>query len=225
MPSKKVVFLFCVFVSGSCSSQTLQYTKPMHTKSGVHIFDKKLAVAFSDLDKTMAVSRSPVQLQPDITASNCKDYLAHISNHPIVEGAANFMVASEYLTCAAVGMLIKATPQLTARYHPQSYGQELYARLDLSSFPTSFGPRLDPQHQTFKSFGNTSFHTAKYALVYDTADWHLSLRVVATADVDGNGQADWLVWLTDEAKTGNYRGYNQVIILNPTREGLLRAGK
>jgi hypothetical protein len=46
---------------------------------------------------------------------------------------------------------------------------------------------------------------------------------VLVGDIDQSGRADWLVWLTDEALDGNYRGYQSLLIKDVTESGLLRA--
>jgi len=41
--------------------------------------------------------------------------------------------------------------------------------------------------------------------------------------VDADGQADWIVWMTDEARTGTYRDYETVVVFDPDKAGPLRA--
>jgi len=57
----------------------------------------------------------------------------------------------------------------------------------------------------------------------DTEDWHFKLVVLADADLDQNGEPDWIMFLSDEAKKGSYRGYSTIIIYNAKPDGLLTA--
>lgn len=42
-------------------------------------------------------------------------------------------------------------------------------------------------------------------------------------DLDNDGRKDWLLWLTDEAKNGNYRGYRALIVSNVSESEILQA--
>ena len=45
----------------------------------------------------------------------------------------------------------------------------------------------------------------------ESNDWRYALELVAVTDINKNGTADWIIWLIDEAKTGNYRAYQTLI--------------
>jgi hypothetical protein len=62
-----------------------------------------------------------------------------------------------------------------------------------------------------------------YAAMSDTPDWFYKIEAVANLDLDANGTCDWLLWLIDEAKTGNYRGYEALVIYSPPATGFLTA--
>jgi len=49
----------------------------------------------------------------------------------------------------------------------------------------------------------------------DNEDWSITLKVVPAARLNDNEVDDWIVWLTDESKTGNYRNYQTLVIYDP----------
>ena len=57
---------------------------------------------------------------------------------------------------------------------------------------------------------------------YETKDMHVRLEVVATLDINNNAKPDWLLWLADEARTGNYRQYQTLVIYDASDSGPLR---
>ena len=52
----------------------------------------------------------------------------------------------------------------------------------------------------------------------ETAEWRYRLELVAISDIDKNGKPDWVLWLSDESKSGNYRGY-QTLIAYDVKQG------
>ncbi len=54
-------------------------------------------------------------------------------------------------------------------------------------------------------------------------DWFFKIEVVADTDLDGDGKRDWLLWLIDEAKSGNYRGYSVLTVNTVSEAGFLAA--
>ncbi len=64
--------------------------------------------------------------------------------------------------------------------------------------------------------------TAKSASIEDKRA-SISFSVVAELDIDQDGKLDWIIWLADESREGNYRGYSTFIVSNIERKGLLDA--
>ena len=52
---------------------------------------------------------------------------------------------------------------------------------------------------------------------------HFRLEVVATLDPNNNAKPDWVLWLADEARPGNYRQYQALVIYDVSDSGPLRA--
>ena len=65
--------------------------------------------------------------------------------------------------------------------------------------------------------------TTPAGVAISDSTWSYVLSVMLVGDFDRNGSVDWLLWLTDEAVEGNYRGYQSLLIKDVPDSGLLRA--
>ena len=154
------------------------------------------------------------------SASNCSSY-EQLKSSGIVEHVSNQLVKSDYLICDVLERTAQ-NAELKALTE-DGYGRSLAERLDLRSFPSSLGPRLDEGHHTLASLfdGHTTLEGAVASV--RTAELSFSLKVVVVGDLDQNGLTDWLVWLADEVIDGNYRGYQTLFVKDVPAVGLLRA--
>ena len=177
--------------------------------------------AVSAHDATWAEARTPLALSAG-TASSCADY-ARLESSGIRDETPNMVVASEYRICdvlAQMGDDVEAKPLTEGG----SYGEALATRLDLRSFASSLGPRLEDDRYTLTSlFDPSQLDIKSHGVAVGTSDWSYVLRVVLVGDVDKDGSVDWIVWLDDEAREGSYRAYQTLIIRGASGAGLLRA--
>jgi hypothetical protein len=83
---------------------------------------------------------------------------------------------------------------------------------------------LDEHHHTLTGlFDARQLKLEPSGVTATTKDWSYVLRGVLVGDIDQSGGIDWLIWLTDEALDGNYRGYQSLVIQDVAESGLLRA--
>ena len=80
-------------------------------------------------------------------------------------------------------------------------------------FPSSLSQVLDEHKYSLNQLDGAAVKLEPTVAVYETKDTHYRLEVVAILDINNNAQTDWLLWLADEARTGNYRQYQTLIIL------------
>lgn len=176
---------------------------------------------FSSRDATWNKDRTPLEFSGG-RATNCASY-ERLKSTDLAESVTNQQVKSEYLICDVLSIVGKdLKPEAITL--SDSYGEALASRLDLRSFPSSLGPRLDDDHYTLSRLFETSqLRREPWGVAVSSPAWSLILRVVLVGDIDHNGSIDWLIWLTDEALDGNYRGYDTLLIKDVAKNGLLRA--
>lgn len=167
--------------------------------------DQSILRRVSSYESTWAESRTPLAFTAG-QASDCGSY-ERLKGSGVVEGVANDMVKSEYLICDALGV-VGTSVELKTMQADENYGEALVSRLDLRTFPSSLGPRLEDDRYTLAALFNASeLKTTSTGVAVSDATWSYVLSVMLVGDFDRNGSVDWLLWLTDEAIEGNYRGY------------------
>ena len=187
-----------------------------------NIFSPQLAEANRSYDRTLNEKRTPLRFESGRIVDTCNAYLQEVKMSTILEGVNNKIISQEYLICPSIIALQSAGSPSTNAHFPASYGEELCSRLDLTTFRSSLSPRLNGAKRVLSALG-IPLRTDKYACSFETGDWFFKVEVVAEAEFEKDGKTGWLVWVFDEAKTGNYRGYSALVIRDASSPGLLVA--
>lgn len=213
--NRRAAILCCVALF-ACSCRTGPRTA---------IFNAELAKALESYESTMAAKRTELRFESGQVVSNCSEYLKLRGAQPIAEEVNNKIVSQEYLICDSLRLVRAAHNNATAGCAPQAYGEELRNRLDLRSFPSSLRPAADDRNFVLSALNAIPSKADRYAVVSDTEDWFYKIETVASLDLDADGTCDWLLWLIDEARTGNYRGYEVLTVYSPAATGSLIANE
>jgi hypothetical protein len=172
-------------------------------------------------ESSWVAARTPLALSGG-PVSSCESY-ATLHSSGVVEDVANQLVKSEYLICDVLGRVGKDS-ELGPLVPAASYAEALASRLDLRSFPSSLGPRLEDDRFTLERlFGAEALQRGPRGVAVSTTDLSYVLKAVVVGDLDQSGADDWLVWLTDEVLAGNYRSYQTLLIKDVGSQGLLLA--
>ena len=183
----------------------------------VQIFDEDLRHAFENLDRTMTEPRSPLALGAGESISTCRDYLQHSAGMDRAEPA-QMLALQEYVVCDSVALLQRAQPVPRTRIDA---GAAIATRLDFRTFPSSRGPRTSDEAFLFQALVDAPLSIEPDAAMLDSDDWYLRVERVAAADFDGNGQEDWLLWVSDESRVGTYQSFHALLIQDVTATGPL----
>lgn len=188
-----------------------------------YLINKELLLSYSNFDDSFKKPHNPLTFGEDHIAKNCKTYFEMSSNHDIDETINNQMVKSEYLICDALKILSESSGVKTKNINASNSGEELLTKLDLRTFASSFFRLCDKNSYTLKSlFPEHASSLASVALV-ETEDWAFTLEIVAVANINENSTPDWVVWVLDESKSGNYCGYSTLIIFDPNNQAIYKA--
>lgn len=160
-----------------------------------------------------SVTRPPVRFASGATASNCEQYLQAKRTSVLAEDVNNIRQSANYLTCDTLALLQHAKVSLPVA--GQDYGKVLAESLDLRSFPSSLAQMLDDNRYTLSQLDNPALQLSNEVVSYSTDELNFSLQLMALADADGDGVDDWIVWMSDEAKEGNYADYEVLLIHDP----------
>lgn len=201
MKTKIPILLFVALLSACDSKQ--------ERKSEVVIYNADVAEAVSQYKTTYKLKRTEVTFANGIRVNNCEAYIQANKSSKINEDINNQLVKSEYLICDVLSLIGEA--KFSVSKNNSNLGKSLSQRLDLRSFPSSRFQMLDEKKHTLDKLAGDLKIGVNFASV-ESNDWHYALELVAVTDINKNGKADWIIWLLDEAKTGNYRGYQTLVV-------------
>lgn len=174
------------------------------------IFNDNLRQALSNETQAMTAVRPPLRFANGHTVRDCRSYLAEQASGTVDEAVNNRSQAGAYLVCDALAILRHSAAEATPSSPPTSYARELMQRLDLRSFPSSLRPALGERH-TPADIAQAVASMDAHTLTLDTPDWRYRFEVVADTPA-ANGERQWLVWFSDEARAGNYRSHSTLVI-------------
>jgi hypothetical protein len=178
-----------------------------------------------NIDESLKHKRSKLLFSGDQEANDCNSYFELASKHRIEESIHNQQVKSEYLICDALKILSNASGLSVEKVKKIDLGDEILSKLDLRSFPSSLSRVGSETLHTLKALypGQTSYVDNVAEL--QTEDWAFTVEVVALARINDNSTPDWIVWVFDESKSGNYRGYSTIILYDPDEQEVFSATK
>lgn len=188
--------------------------------SSVTLYNSELANALQDR-QILNKKRAALTFESGTTAQNCGEYLRLSASSMLKEEVNNQLAKSEYLACDVAAILGDTKYTLVRKDAP--FGQTLANRLDLRTFPSSLFQMLDEKKYSLSAVGARAVKVESTSATYETGDVHYRLELVATLDMNRNGKLDWVLWLADEAKSGNYRQYQTLIVQDARDTGSLRA--
>lgn len=187
----------------------------------VAVYKGDVANGLNQYSETYNKKRVAVEFESGLVAETCGTYNRLIKTATLRESVNNQIAKSDYLLCDVLAIV--GNKKYGEGAKGNVYGRFLAGRLDLRSFPSSLFQVLDEKKYAFIHFDASAVKTDSTSVTYETPDWHFKLEVVAVLDVDNNGALDWVMWLADEAKAGNYRNYQTLIAYDVAMEGTIRA--
>ena len=213
------IYLFCLFFS------VLAGCVGIKPEDSIYILDDKLSVSYMDIDDSLKHKRSKLLFSGDQEAFNCNTYFELASKYSIEESIHNQQVKSEYLICDTLKILSNASGFSTEKVKTTDLGNELLSKLDLRSFPSSLSRAGSEISYTLKALHPNQTSYVDNVAELETEDWAFTVEVVALAKINGNSYPDWIVWVFDESKSGNYRGYSTLILYDPEESEVFRVTK
>lgn len=200
-----VAALTCMGLA-SCSTST--------ANPAITIFNPELRTAYASYADSWRQQRTELEFDGGHRATDCASYLELFARHDMQETMHNQQVHSEYLPCDVL-KLLGSGAKVESVTAVTELGARLAKGLDLRSFSSSLNQRSDADRHTLSSLDPSHLKIDGSTVVLEDEGWHFSMEVVALADVNGNGVADWIVWMADEAKLGTFRAYFTVLVLDP----------
>lgn len=203
---KKVLLaVFCLAGLNACesSNESLDLS---------YIYDSILFDKLKNYDQTLIEKRSKLGFVNAPAVDNCDNYIKAKRVSSIEQSINNQLVSSEYLVCDVLSILGMQPIKLITNV--DDFGLVLAERLDLRTFTSSIRPMLTDESYTLRNLSGKDLITDALSVTRDTKGWFYKLKVVASIDINSNGIDDWIVYHSDESKSGNYRGYQTIIVMD-----------
>lgn len=190
------------------------------------ILDPELKAALVSPSVTAYSEKPALLFDSGKSISNCSGYIDERAVSVMNEAYFNRIASREYLVCDAVHLLSDATFFHSPRAEASFYTDRLIFDLDLGSFLSSLGPQIQGMdYPVIDNLNHFSVRSEQYSVILDADDWNLTFELVARADFSGDGLEDWLIFFTDEAKAGEYRGYGLLVLDSALEPGLIAASQ
>ncbi len=207
-------FLSICYLSG-CTS--------VSSNDNHNILNETLKSSYNDLENSLNKGRSNLLFNNDEVANNCNSYSLLNSKYELNESIYNQQVKSEYLICDALEILISSSVGADNKATDLTYGEALSSKLDVRTFPSSLMRVGTEEAHTLNLIFPEQLKASNNMVEVETQDWAFTLEVVASANINDNSLSDLIVWVLDESKSGNYRGYSTVIIYDYKEQNQLKA--
>ena len=202
MKSNMLVLVLAITLF-SCSAEN---DTPISTR----VFNADVASSLNNFKQSFNSKRAELEFISGIKVNSCDTYSKEVENSKISEGVNNQIAKSEYLLCDVLGLL--GNKSYSVKKADVNISNLIASKLDLRSFPSSLGPRIDDKSHTIKSIAGNDLAVKANAAIYETPDWNFKLELVAISDINANKKEDWILWVTDESKSGNYRSYQTLVL-------------
>lgn len=215
MKLKSSLFYLCLCILAGCSNANVQ--------NSPYLLNDQLSLSYQKTDDSLKYKRTKLLFSGNYEANDCNSYYDLASKYNLEESIHNQLVKSEYLICDALKILSESKGISDEKALRLDLGRELLSKLDIRSFPSSLSRAGSELSYTLKSLYPSQVSYIDNVAVFETQYWTFTMEVVALVRINDNSKTDWIVWVFDESKSGNYRGYSTIILYDPDEKEVFRA--
>jgi hypothetical protein len=168
----------------------------------IQVFDEALFKELSDRTSTLSEQRQELQLNDGQSVSDCQGYLQHRAR--ISENAYNVSVRGAYAVCELIALIPQPESMISAA--PEAAGdfaKAIFEKLDLRSFPSSFGPRVN-NGATPASLKDLVFKLTPIAVTLDNQEQFFQVKLLLSGNLNENPLPDWVIRVQDQFHDGFY---------------------
>ncbi|ABM32055.1 hypothetical protein QRO11_16380 [Paracidovorax citrulli] len=181
----------------------------------VRVANPELLAALQNPEAALQAARTPLAFDNGESARNCREYAELLPKSRPVESERNFEIRGEYLLCDALHLVAGKPFAAEKAGVAARRARTLHDRLDVRTFPSSLRNRADAKRHTVKTVLPGASHAQGAVVAVETPDQRFRLEVVATVAPGKGRKPEWIVWVSDESKTGTYRGYSTLVVQPP----------
>lgn len=184
-------------------------------------FDDETEQAFESLEDELTRTRSKFVIfsgEGYLEASNCAQLGQLLAAGATLEAGARPTVGEVRMCLSLLALRSAGAPRITHFDH-EKLGSQVFNALRLDTLRSSFGPRLDDEHETLADFEFVTTDVQAHAVELSEDDWNYSVQVLAAADFDHDGIEDLLALFYDDARFASYFSLSTLILSRPQANG------
>jgi hypothetical protein len=207
--------------TGAPESQAAVEQKETKTSLSVQVFDKE-NVPFSNIATQPLPALVLTGENKTVEITNCQELVNNIPQYSVEETTNNMQVYGDYQICVISWLIDHAKPA-NRKFVAENFSSTVIDELDLSSFGSSLGPRLEDNKQTLSAFefGNIT-KTADKVTINDEG-WLYEITLLARGDFNNDGIEDLLVRFLDQSGDASYFSLQTLLLEKPSKDAKVTA--
>jgi hypothetical protein len=209
--------------SEDAERKTSQTQETESASLAVNIVSAKLP-QFSDIADAALPELTLISGDKTLQVKSCQSFINIISDETVHvnETTHNMHIYADYQPCIAAWLVSHAQTSKTT-YLNEPYSSQIINQLDLSTFRSSLGPRLDKNKKTLADFAFKDIKTNYNNVMINDNSWTYEFTLLARGDFTGDGTEDLLVRFLDQAEEGTYFSLQTLVLERGSAQFLTRA--
>lgn len=237
---KTSALLLLLAIIAACSpkepSDTTQPSsnKQETTKAGLPIqtYSEEIPAFASIAEKTLAQLSMSAEGKTSVSVSNCTDFIKNISLYTAEETGHNMRALADYQQCIISWVAGQAKPA-SLSFIQENFSPIIIDELDLSSFASSLGPRLDDNKSTLAAFSFSNVTESADKVSITDEGWTYEFVLLGRGDFNGDGSEDLLVRFLDQSGDASYFSLQTLVLVKTNKNagvsaldavGLIKSG-
>ena len=195
---------------GACSSKESETSKSQapveqdatEVSLPVQILDKQSA-SFSSIANQPLPALALTGESKTVEITNCQDFVNNISQYSVEETTHNMHVYADFQVCV-ISWLLDYAKAASKGFVESDFSNTVIDELDLTSFGSSLGQRLDDNKQTLSAFNFSNITQTTDKVTINDEGWIYEFTLLARGDFNGDGIEDLLVRFLDQSGDASY---------------------
>lgn len=114
--------------------------------------------------------------------------------------------------CLTGSLSVHAQTGLVSHFSTTKVLEQILEEFDLASIRSSFGPRRDAQHRTFKSFQLKTRMLDANTMILEDDSFSYRLQLLSRRDINRDGVEDLEICFSEKAKMGSYDTQKPILV-------------
>ncbi|WP_455204552.1 hypothetical protein [Kaarinaea lacus] len=216
---KTFTLLLLLAIIAACSPKEPSDTTQLSSKkqeaaktgSPIQTYSENIPAFPNIAEKSLPELSMVAEGKTPISVSTCKDFINNVSQYTVEETEHNMRILADYQQCIISWLAGQAKPARVS-FLQENFSPIIIDELDLTSFASSLGPRLDENKNTLAtfSFNNVTESADKVSIIDE--GWTYEFALLGRGDFNNDGREDLLVRFLDQSGDASYFSLQTLIL-------------